>query len=263
MISKTPFVAEQIRKLPEIQDRVDYLWGKYSEEDCVILAAGPSLKKYPVDYIKEKLKDKLVISIKQSIKDFYDITDFHVLNFTNYEPYENYQLDQNIVVWEVFEQYHPQMILENKIPCDIMLPIEGNHGTDTVDKMNGTQAKLENFSDWELRKTLVRWYGPGIMYETVMHLCVHLGVKSITTLGWDIGDLSKFGDDPYEDVWQDHSYQGQDNIVYAPTPMNKYEIEVVRDSTPALYKYLQSQGINLQIISDTNPASDIIPRVEL
>jgi hypothetical protein len=45
--------------------------------------------------------------------------------------------------------------------------------------------------------------------------------------------------------------------------MNKYEIEVVRDSTPALYKYLQSQGINLQIISDTNPASDIIPRVEL
>ena len=49
MISKTPFVAEQIRKLPVIQDRVDYLWGKYSEEDCVILAAGPSLKKYSVD----------------------------------------------------------------------------------------------------------------------------------------------------------------------------------------------------------------------
>ena len=64
-------------------------------------------------------------------------------------------------------------------------------------------------------------------------------------------------------MWQDHSYEGKDNIVYAPTPMNKYEIEVVRDSTPALYKYLKTQGINLQIISDTNPASDIIPRIEL
>ena len=84
MIDKTPFVAEQIRKLPEIQDRVDYLWGKYHDEDCFILAAGPSLKKYSVEYIKEKLKDKVVICIKQSIKDFYDITDFHCLNFTNY-----------------------------------------------------------------------------------------------------------------------------------------------------------------------------------
>ena len=261
MIDKTPFVAEQIRKLPEIKDRVDYLWGKYYDEDCFILAAGPSLKKYSVEYIKEKLKDKVVICIKQSIKDFYDIADFHCLNFTNYEPYDGYK--NNIVVWEVFEHYHPNMILDNKIPCDIMLPIEGNHGTDTVDKMNGTQAKLENFSDWELNKTLTRWYGPGIFYETVIHLCVHLGVKSITTLGWDIGDLSKFGDDPYEDVWQDHSYEGKENIVYAPTPMNKYEIEVVRDSTPALYKYLSSRGIDFKIISDTNPASDIIPRVEL
>ena len=45
--------------------------------------------------------------------------------------------------------------------------------------------------------------------------------------------------------------------------MNKYEIEVVRDSTPALYEYLKTQGINLQIISDTNPATDLIPRIEL
>ena len=36
-----------------------------------------------------------------------------------------------------------------------------------------------------------------------------------------------------------------------------------RDIYPPMSTYLQSQGINLQIISDTNPASDIIPRVEL
>ena len=121
MLKKTKFIAEQIRKLPVIQDRVDYLWGKYSERDCFILAAGPSLKKYSPEYIKEKLKDKVVIAIKQSITDFYDITDFHCLNFTNYESYNGYQ--DNIVVWEVFEHYHPYMILKNNIPCDIMLPI--------------------------------------------------------------------------------------------------------------------------------------------
>ena len=261
MHKKTQFIADEIRKYEEIQDRVDYLWGKYSGEDCFILAAGPSLKKYPVNYIKEKIGDKVVICIKQSIKDYFDITDFHCLNFTNYEPYAGYQ--NNIVVWEVFEHYHPQMILENNIKCDIMLPIEGNHGSDTVKKMNGTQAAKENFEKYTLDKTLTRWYGPGIMYETVIHLAVHLGVKNITTLGWDIGDLSKFGDDPYEDVWQDHSYEGKSNIVYAPTPMNKYEITVVRDSTPALYNWLKSHDINFNIISDTNPATDLIPRTEL
>ena len=146
MLDKTKLIGQEIRKLEEIQDRVEYLWGKYHNEDCFILAAGPSLKKYPVEYIKDKLKDKVVICIKQSIKDFYDITDFHCLNFTNYEPYSEYK--DSIVVWEVFEHYHPNMIIENKIPCDIMLPIEGNHGSDTVEKMNGTQAAKRNFDDW-------------------------------------------------------------------------------------------------------------------
>ena len=262
MHNKTKLIASEIRKYSDIQDRVEYMWGKYSEQECYVLAAGPSLKKYKVDYIKEKLQNKLVICIKQSYKQFEDIADFHVMNFTNYEPYDQYNSD-TIAVWEVFEQYHPNMILEHKIPCDIMLPIEGNHGSDTIEKMNGTQAAKLSFEDWTLDKTLTRWYGPGIMYETVIHLCVHLGVNKITTLGWDIGDLSKFGDDPYEDVWQDHSYEGQSKIVYAPTPMNKYEVEIVINSTKFLNKWLQKKGIDLNIISDTNPASSTIPRVIL
>ena len=72
MISKTPFVAEQIRKLPEIQDRVDYLWGKYSEEDCVILAAGPSLKKYPIhNYFIHKKNALDEVNLRNLINDNY------------------------------------------------------------------------------------------------------------------------------------------------------------------------------------------------
>ena len=56
----------------------------------------------------------------------------------------------NFRIWEVFEHYHPQMIMENNIKCDIMLPIEGNHGSDTIEKMNGTQAARKNFEDWTL-----------------------------------------------------------------------------------------------------------------
>ncbi len=113
-------------------------------------------------------------------------------------------------------------------------------------------------------QTLTRWYGPGIMYETVIHLAMHLGVNKITTLGWDIGDISKFSDDPNEDVWQDHSYKyGSDKMEYAPTPMNRYEVETVVESTNFLNNWLLESNVQLNIISDTNPASENIPRVEL
>ena len=261
MKNRTSDILSAIEQFEEIPDRINYLKDRYSGEDCYILAAGPSLNKYDVEYIKEKLNNKLVIALKQSIKRFYDITDFHVLNFSNYEPYIEYK--NNIVIWEVFEEYHPQMILENKFPCHAMLPINGNRIPDTIEKNNRSQAGQLSFNEYTLDKTLVRWYGPGIMLQTGFHLAIHLGVKSITTLGWDIADLSSFGDDPYGDAWQDHSYDGKSKIVYAVTPTNKDEALTVIKSTKFLGEWLKSMNIDLKIISDTNPAHKSIERIKL
>ena len=262
MLDRTKLLLEKIQNYEDISDRVKYLQDYYKDEECYILASGPSLNKHSLDYIKEKIGNKLVIALKQSISNFYDITDFHVLNFANYEPYEGY--NDNIVVWEVYETFHPQMILENNIPCHIMLPIEGNRIPDTIEKNNESQCGKLSFNDYTLDKTLVRWYGPGIMFQTAIHLAVHLGVKSITTLGWDIADMSTFDDDPYGDSFQEHSYKGKSNIVYAPTPTNKHEAETVIKSTKHLKKWLnESKEIDLKIISDTNPAHKSIERVEL
>ena len=113
-------------------------------------------------------------------------------------------------------------------------------------------------------------YGPGIMYETVVHLALYLGVSKIVTLGWDIGDTSKFkGNDLREDVWQDHFYEGYEGvdlgnqIAYAKTPMNLHEINTVVKSTEYLNKWLLSKNVELNIISDINPAHKSIPRIEL
>ena len=114
MIEKTKTLLSKIRKFEDIPDRVECLKDYYDTEDCFILAAGPSLNNYDVNYVKEKLKDKLIISLKQSIKNFMDVTDFHVLNFANYAPYEKYS-SNTIVVWEVYEHFHPKMILDNNI----------------------------------------------------------------------------------------------------------------------------------------------------
>ena len=127
----------------------------------------------------------------------------------------------------------------------------------------GTKTLKPETDDYTLDKTLVRWYGPGIMFQTAIHLAVHLGVKSITTLGWDIADMSSFCDNPYGDSFQKHSYKDKSNIVYAPTPTNKHEAETVIKSTKFLNEWLMSKNIDFKIISETNPAHESIERVTL
>ena len=136
MLERTKSLLKKIQNYEDIPDRVKCIQDYYKGEDCYLLAAGPSLNKYGVDYIKDKIGDKLVIALKQSIGNFYDITDFHVLNFTNFEPYDYTDSNDTITVWEVFEQYHPQMILENNFKCELMLPCVGNHESDLVKRIN-------------------------------------------------------------------------------------------------------------------------------
>ena len=263
MHKNTKDLLYQIGQYENIPDRLKLLEDSYKDEDCYIVSAGPSLKNYSQEYLKEKLKDKLVISIKQSFNVLEEVADFHVLNFTNFQPYD-YKETNNIVVWEVFEQYHPEMILKNNLKCELMLPVIGNRESDIVKRIDESQAGKLSFDDFTLDKTINRMYGPGIMYETVVHLALYLGVKKITTLGWDVGDVSKFKGDKYEDVWQDHFYEDTlDKMAYAPTPMNFHEVNTVVNSTEYLNKWLLSKGVELNIISDINPSHKSIPRIEL
>ena len=54
-----------------------------------------------------------------------------------------------------------------------------------------------------------------------------------------------------------------DKMAYAPTPMNFHEVNTVVASTEYLNKWLLSKGVELNIISDRNPAHKSIPRIEL
>ena len=262
MHKDTKYLKNIMLQYEDISDRLAQLKNSYEGETCYIVSAGPSLKNYEENELKDKLKDELVITIKQAYNVLKDISDFHVLNFTNFQPY-NWNND-TIVVWEVFEQYHPDMILSNAFSCDLMLPVVGNHESDIVKRINESQAGTESFDDWTLDKTMNRMYGPGIMYEVVIHLALYLGVSEIKTVGWDIGDVNKFKQDNlYEDVWQEHAYEGSDNIQYAKTPMNYHEVNTVVKSVKYLSEWLKTKGVDFKIISDRNPAHESVERVEL
>ena len=264
MHKNTKYLRNIMLQYEDISDRLAQLKNSYEGETCYIVSAGPSLKNFENNYLKDKLKDELVISVKQSMNLLKGIADFHVLNFTNFQPYDYVGSEDTIVTWEVFEQYHPNMILSNNFKCELMLPVVGNHESDIVKRINESQAGMESFDDWTLDKTMNRMYGPGIMYEVVIHLALHLGVKKIKTICSDIGDVSKFKQDNlYEDVWQDHAYDGYDNIQYAKTPMNYHEVNTVVKSVKYLSEWLKSKGVDFEIISDRNPAHESVKRGEL
>ena len=256
---KTISLKKQMWELEEIPDRVNLMKDWYKDETCYIVTAGPSLKNFEKEWLRERLKNNLVFTLKQSYFILEEVCDFHIVNFTNFQPYDYEDNDKTIVAWEVFEEYHPQMILENNFKVDLMLPVVRNHGG-----FENTQAAKLDFDDFTLDKTLNRAWGPGLMYEMALPIAIHLGVKEIITVGWDIGDLSKFsGKENREEQWQDHFYEGSDKIQYAKTPMLYEEVGMVINAVPFVKEWLETKGIDLKICSDRNPADESIERVEL
>ena len=81
MKSQTKKLLQELNKYEDTEKRIDVLKNKYEGDTVYIIAAGPSLNNYKMDYIKDKLKNELVMSIKQTYNDLKDITDFHLLNF--------------------------------------------------------------------------------------------------------------------------------------------------------------------------------------
>jgi len=67
MHKDTSYLRNTMLQYEDISDRLAQLYNSYEGETCYIVSAGPSLKNFEEDYLKDKLKDELVISIKQSV----------------------------------------------------------------------------------------------------------------------------------------------------------------------------------------------------
>lgn len=269
----TNSLRQQLLNLEEPQDRLEVLKDQYSEDTAYVIAGGPSLNNHSAEYLKEYLKDKLVFSIKQSYEILREVTDFHILNFTNFKPYD-WANNNSIVTWAIFEQFHPEMIAKNDLTCDLMIPIYRNNpqtgGGVGPDKMSFSVAERGDFDLLKLDHSEVGFnqpWAPGIMYEICIPLALYLGCKKIVTIGWDIGDIKSFENGPGDDtqrVFQDHFYGDEHNkIVYAKTSMGPREITSVAKSTKGMYYWLKEQGVEWEIVSDRNPGYKGIPRVIL
>ena len=91
-----------------------------------------------------------------------------------------------------------------------------------------------------LDKTLNRQFGPSLIFEMAIPIALHLGVNKIITLGWDIGDISKFDGIESKEFFQEHFDNSSEKIVYAKTPQTKLELQTIIDSTEFFNKLVSA-----------------------
>tara|TARA_R110002110_G_scaffold73560_1_gene195085 strand:+ start:1258 stop:3288 length:2031 start_codon:yes stop_codon:yes gene_type:complete len=248
--------VEAIQTLTLQTEKLELLKDLFKGENCYVLSCGPTLTEHDSTKLTALLGDSLTVSVKQAYDLFAEVTDFHVYNCANYKNYD-------------YSKKRPVIMEASTTPfklgdCDLKFFIRERNFDNSV-------SEKKNFGDWTLdRQSLLRPYGPGVMYEGVFYLLQHLGVSEATTIGWDNKLLpdgaahhhfyDKKGTE-YDKADFIHSNEVAANDEAAATLPHeeKITLAVVDD----WYEWLKSEGCELKIVSRLNPASKKIPRVEL
>ena len=245
MKSITEEIKNKIQNLNTIEERLNLLKNKYKGETAYLVTCGPSLANHDDNILMDKLRDKLVLSVKQAHDVVGDISDFHLLNTYNLKEY-HYLVENTIVIWSVSKSYAYNQLqrIQNK-PLDIYFPVINPPYITEQDTIAG---KL-NFDDMKLlnQRCEVTW-GPGMFYEMMIPLCLHLGVKNIVTIGWDLK------------VTDEHKHFYKEKMDCKP---QNGELQQAVDSTTPFFDWCQLNNINLKIISDINEVDNRFERIKL
>ena len=257
----TSVESRQARLKREIQnktlkDKMSILKDSYKGEECYILNCGPSLLEYNREKLNNFLKDKLVFTVKQAFERHRDVSDFHFFNCSNlpapstpWNPhYEN--LKNTIsVASSNYEEYQRWTKVQTS---DIFFKIPIR--TEINNEFLVRTGKIEEFL---IKNNLTRPCGPGIMYETVLYTALHLGVKKIICLGWDLTNNKNIKEDTYQ-----HFYGNTKNLINRGDILS-WEIEETKNFSDKFYEWCTKNCIDLELASSQSALSEKIPRIKL
>lgn len=254
MIEKTVELRKQLRKMQNYEQRFSALYNAYEGETAYIVSCGPSLKQQQLMELRKKLSGKLVVAVKQAYEFLRGETDFHIYNCANYKEYS-------------YTEPHP-IIFE----CTTLLPKDGffNKTCDLKSFIYERRAEKSlsmngRFEDYEFTKVLERAYGPGIMFEAVFPFVQHLGIKKIVTLGWDNTNSGLPTDKLhfYDNLENASNFiNDNDQKQTVNREMLDAEEKMTVNALAKLTSWLTSKGIELNIVSNKNPAPKSVRRLK-
>ncbi len=191
MHESTPSLAAQVRKARSLQEKTALLRNRYAGETCVIVTCGPSLGAVPAAQLKARLNGVLTIAVKQAIDVVGEAGRLPLLELVQRFPL---QVGRHLHTIGCFVAdptgRRPQFNRH-----DLAFPqVDGSGG------LSGSLASRLDFGEHLIADDPLRPFGPGIMYELVFYLALHLGVKEIITIGWDIANTAGGNAHFYDDA---------------------------------------------------------------
>ncbi len=284
MKNKTRELKNKIQTVNSLEEKLAILKNQYQKEECYIITAGPSFKKIPLKVLKKKLKDKLVIMVKQTYGVAPEIGDFHLLNSWNYTPYDYTKNPNTIVLMEKTENDPATPGLQE----DLLFNVGGVAKHIPREKRLANRlAQKKNFEDYLFENQLDRPWGPGIVYELGIYLALHLGVSKIITIGWDIGEIGAKTMEHFYDTKKPQLLDNPKNllskdstqtisffekiksklfkkvVIFNEPGFFEGEVELISESTKDLYFWLKEKGVELHVVSDQSAVDQIVPRIQL
>lgn len=271
----TRAIAKEIRGRRTIVDHAAVLRSRYAGDTCVVVSCGPSLADMDHVRLRSALDGVLTIAVKQAVEIVGDQTDFHCWNTFNVTRYP--RPSESTIRCFVAE---PTGTIRQWNEFDLEFPNEDGMGD-----LSRSLARNRNFSDHHISDIVKRPFGPGIMYELVLYLAVHLGVSRIITVGWDIAD-AKGKNTHYFDSTHDQAFfeagrvssvapRLQRRTTVVPTQVRSIvrmlrtrlahqrgrmynrtqsligESDLVADSMPDLVAWLAEQGVEMSAVTDS------------
>lgn len=260
---------DEVRATKGIKEQLDVLKSYASGKRCFILGCGPSLTDITPEQLAEASDGALVIALKQAFAYAPTACDVLVLNSWNYQRYD-YDQRQPLIIRET-AQGDPAVFGEVDMQFDISRPSE----------LSEQLARKKNFSDFTFDKTLLRPWGPGVLYEVGFYVAEYCAVSDLVMIGWDVGVKGS--------AIMPHFYETVDPVktqalmksrsIADPSARNKFlhdngvlynkpriipeEVDACADVSGDWYDWLKGRGIDMTIVSQHSLASDRIPRSEL
>ena len=236
MKEKTKKIKSHMGIYQNYKHRMNLLKNAFDGETCYILSCGPSLNDLDHSFIKDRLEDELVLTVKQAYLVFHEITDFHFFNCNNFSSFKNspdtIYCSQADALPEQIAQHH----IWKGQTYDLNFVLRDNKNHDNK------LTKKKNFDHWTFDSRLDRPWGPSIMHETVLYMAMFLGVSEIRTIGWDHIDPEG------ENNKITHFYNNDAKISSKAFDVDLQEIKDCIELSKLKSQWLRERGITLKVM---------------
>jgi len=242
--SITPDLKKKINSVSDNTARVQMLKDAYAGVDTAyVFTCGTSLRDNWSEELKQFLKGKMVIAVKQGIDIFdHNDVDIHVYNKIRVNPEWEQELKDSDTIRCC--DYRP-CVGNPDIYFPYALPpkdIDGEmHEWGFVKKSYHENAK--DYDKWDLNNGVLRPWGYGIVSSTVSFMPPYMGIKNTVIFGWDLVG-----------GWFYHN-EGSHKI------MNGRDSTMTKDTIPNMLALYEKYGCKVSLCSEISNLP--IPRISL